>query len=84
MFTTLDKDNHARRKRIIADRYANSNIVRPEPLGGIAERAAKFSQRCAQSVGGYLDIYVCFDPDPVVLLTERLKRMLVGLWANRV
>ncbi|KAL1839081.1 hypothetical protein VTJ49DRAFT_1882 [Mycothermus thermophilus] len=49
MFTTLDKDHHARRKRIIADRYANSNIVRPKPLGGIAERAAKFAQRCAQS-----------------------------------
>ncbi|KAL2271595.1 hypothetical protein VTJ83DRAFT_966 [Remersonia thermophila] len=59
MFTTLDKDQHARRKRIIADRYANSNIVRPKPLAGIAERAAKFAQRCTESVGGCLDIYVC-------------------------
>ncbi|KAL2156198.1 hypothetical protein VTH82DRAFT_943 [Thermothelomyces myriococcoides] len=59
MFTTLNKDDHAKRKRIIADRYANTNIVRSPSLDGIADRASKFVQRCFQSAGGSFDIYVC-------------------------
>ncbi|KAH6624816.1 cytochrome P450 [Chaetomium sp. MPI-SDFR-AT-0129] len=59
MFTTLNKDDHAKRKRILADRYANTNIVRPQSLDGIAERAENFIKRCIQSVGGSLDIYIC-------------------------
>ncbi|KAK4106461.1 cytochrome P450 3A13 [Parathielavia hyrcaniae] len=58
MFTTLNKDDHAKRKRVIADRYANTNIVRPQSLDGIAERASNFVKRCTQSMGGSLDLYV--------------------------
>ncbi|GAB1320456.1 hypothetical protein MFIFM68171_10666 [Madurella fahalii] len=59
MFTTLNKDDHAKRKRILADRYANTNIVRPQSLDGIAGRAANFVKRCFESVGGSLDLYIC-------------------------
>ncbi|KAK4043948.1 putative sterigmatocystin biosynthesis P450 monooxygenase [Parachaetomium inaequale] len=58
MFTTLNKDDHARRKRILADRYANTNVVRPQSLDGIAERAGNFVKKCVQSAGGSLDLYV--------------------------
>ncbi|KAK3331960.1 cytochrome P450 [Cercophora scortea] len=60
MFTTLNKGDHAKRKRILADRYANSNIVRQPSLDGITERAANFVARCDESVtgSGSLDIFV--------------------------
>ncbi|KAK3295892.1 cytochrome P450 [Chaetomium fimeti] len=58
MFTTLNKDDHAKRKRILADRYANTNVVRPQSLDGIADRAGNFVKTCFQSVGGSLDLYV--------------------------
>ncbi|KAJ4304347.1 hypothetical protein N0V88_001960 [Collariella sp. IMI 366227] len=59
MFTTLNKDD---RKRILADRYANTNVVRSQSLDGIAERAANFVKKCFQSVGGNLDLYICVPP----------------------
>ncbi|KAK0621312.1 cytochrome P450 [Bombardia bombarda] len=59
MFTTLNKDDHARRKRILADRYANTNIVRKPSLDGIADRAASFVKRCIESADQSLDLYVC-------------------------
>jgi hypothetical protein len=43
---------------VIADRYANSNVVREPSLRGIAERATHFVNRCYDSVGGSLDIFV--------------------------
>ncbi|KAK3682632.1 cytochrome P450 [Podospora appendiculata] len=64
MFTTLNKGDHAKRKRILADRYANSNIVRQPSINGITERAASFVARCHESVtgsgggSGSLDIFV--------------------------
>ncbi|KAH6636502.1 cytochrome P450 [Chaetomium tenue] len=58
MFTTLNKDDHAKRKRILADRYANTNVVRPQSLDGIADRAGNFVKKCFQSVGGSLDLYI--------------------------
>ncbi|CAK7223828.1 hypothetical protein SBRCBS47491_005338 [Sporothrix bragantina] len=44
MFTTLDKETHARRRRILADRYANSNIMRGPALAGIEERSRHFAE----------------------------------------
>ncbi|TQN73534.1 putative sterigmatocystin biosynthesis P450 monooxygenase [Colletotrichum shisoi] len=58
MFTTLNKEDHAKRKRIIADRYANSNVLRPAPLSGIQERSQRFINRCAASVGKSHDIFM--------------------------
>ncbi|KAH8890918.1 cytochrome P450 3A13 [Thozetella sp. PMI_491] len=57
MFTTLNKDDHAKRKRILADRYANTNIVRQQSLEGIEERAHNFVKLCRNSVGGSLDLF---------------------------
>ncbi|EGO58069.1 hypothetical protein NEUTE1DRAFT_82239 [Neurospora tetrasperma FGSC 2508] len=58
MFTFLKKDDHAKRKRILADRYANSNVMRQKPLNGIIERADRVVKRCAESLDGSLDLYV--------------------------
>ncbi|KAI1426004.1 cytochrome P450 3A13 [Xylaria sp. FL1777] len=58
MFTTLNKEDHAKRKRILADRYANSNIMKSQSLDGIAERSERFIQRCSQSIGGSIDLFI--------------------------
>nr|UYD62325.1 cytochrome P450 [Leptographium qinlingense (nom. inval.)] len=57
MFTTLGKEQHARRRRILADRYANSNVMRAPSLAGIEERARRFVDLCVAAPGGVLDIY---------------------------
>jgi hypothetical protein len=44
-----DSEQHAKRKRILADRYANSNIMKPASLSGIEERSQKFMKRLQQS-----------------------------------
>ncbi|KZL67040.1 cytochrome p450 [Colletotrichum incanum] len=49
---------HAKRKRIIADRYANSNVLRPAPLSGIQARSQRFINRCEASVGKSHDIFM--------------------------
>ncbi|TKW49746.1 putative sterigmatocystin biosynthesismonooxygenase, partial [Colletotrichum tanaceti] len=55
---TYSVRQHAKRKRIIADRYANSNVLRQAPLSGIQERSQKFINRCAASVGKSHDIFM--------------------------
>lgn len=56
MFSTLDKEPHAKRKRALADRYANSNVTRGESIAGIEERSARFMGR-VQGAGRNLDVY---------------------------
>ncbi|OAA58802.1 Cytochrome P450 [Cordyceps fumosorosea ARSEF 2679] len=56
MFTTLNKADHAKRKRILADRYANTNILRSASMAGIQERSTKFVRRCA-SASGAADVF---------------------------
>ncbi|EGR53006.1 uncharacterized protein TRIREDRAFT_54166 [Trichoderma reesei QM6a] len=58
MFTTLNKADHAKRKRILADRYANSNIMKSASVAGVQERSSKFVRRCVSSPGGVSDIFV--------------------------
>ncbi|KXJ97446.1 cytochrome P450 [Microdochium bolleyi] len=58
MFSTLGKDDHARRKRVLADRYANTNVQRSASIDGIHERAGWFLDRCTASVGRNIDIFV--------------------------
>ncbi|PKS12672.1 hypothetical protein jhhlp_000880 [Lomentospora prolificans] len=60
MFTTLGKTDHAKRRRILADRYANSNVMRPVPMSGIQDRARSFTKLCEESLGRSLDIFVTF------------------------
>ncbi|KAI0180135.1 cytochrome P450 3A13 [Hypoxylon sp. FL1284] len=59
MFSTLNKEDHARRKRILADRYANTNILKSGSLDGIRERSRRFMERCTKSIGGSVDLFIC-------------------------
>ncbi|KAL1860743.1 hypothetical protein VTK73DRAFT_7188 [Phialemonium thermophilum] len=58
MFSTLDKQSHSKRRRILADRYANTNVVKESSLAGIRERCRNFVERAAQLPNQEMDIYV--------------------------
>ncbi|KAF4333829.1 benzoate 4-monooxygenase cytochrome P450 [Fusarium beomiforme] len=58
MFSTLVKDDHAKRRRMIGDRYANSNIMKQAPLAGIQERSKKFVERCVDSSDKTADVFL--------------------------
>lgn len=62
MFSTLNREDHARRKRILADRYANSNVMKPESMQGVEESSGRFLERVRESAsgggGGSLDLYI--------------------------
>ncbi|ROV99147.1 hypothetical protein VMCG_06643 [Cytospora schulzeri] len=49
MFSTLNKEDHARRKRILADRYANSNVMKAESMHGIEESSSRFLEKVRES-----------------------------------
>ncbi|KAK2594213.1 hypothetical protein QQS21_008055 [Conoideocrella luteorostrata] len=57
MFTTLRKADHAKRKRILADRYANTNVMRSVSLEGIQKRSRAFLNRCAQAGNSPTDVF---------------------------
>ncbi|KAH8599797.1 cytochrome P450 [Bisporella sp. PMI_857] len=64
MFSTLVKGDPE--KRYIAGQYANTNIMGYEIMDGIRERSAKFLEKCTESVGKSVDVYVylhCFSLD---------------------
>ncbi|KAL2075839.1 hypothetical protein VTL71DRAFT_782 [Oculimacula yallundae] len=58
MFSTLVKGDHSQKKRYIAGQYANTNIMRPQVMAGIQERAEAFAKKCAESKGTSMDAYV--------------------------
>ncbi|KAJ3525891.1 hypothetical protein NM208_g11442 [Fusarium decemcellulare] len=58
MFSTLAKGPHSKRRRVIADRYANTNIVRDKSLHGIEERSKNFIKRCTEAPRQELDVYI--------------------------
>ncbi|KAK4179244.1 cytochrome P450 [Triangularia setosa] len=58
MFTTLGKGEHAKRKRVLADRYANSNIVKGGVIEGIKERARVFGGLCEKAGREGVDLYI--------------------------
>ncbi|KAM5382641.1 hypothetical protein ACJZ2D_002431 [Fusarium nematophilum] len=62
MFSTLNKDDHAKRRRMIGDRYANSNVMRAAPLAGIRERSKNFVERCVNFPDSTADIFVRSNP----------------------
>ena len=45
---------------MLADRYANSNVMKAISLHGIQERSERFIERCTKSVGRTLDLFVRF------------------------
>ncbi|OAP60359.1 hypothetical protein AYL99_05361 [Fonsecaea erecta] len=71
LFSTLPRAEHSYMKRYLADRYANTSIMKPDVLNGIVQHARDFVNKClAQCHGsdGFADIYVslhCFALDGV-------------------
>ncbi|KAK6387681.1 hypothetical protein LTS17_000950 [Exophiala oligosperma] len=70
LFSTLIRGDHSYMKRYLADRYANSNVMKPDILSGISEHAKDFLNQCTKAciTQGYADIYVylhCFALDGV-------------------
>ena len=66
LFSTPQKAGHSQRKRILADKYANTNIMRSEHLEGLKDRAQAFLQNCYSAPEGEVDVYVqlhCFALD---------------------
>ncbi|PHH73550.1 hypothetical protein CDD83_4716 [Cordyceps sp. RAO-2017] len=49
LFTMLNKADHAKRKRILADCYANTNIMRSVAIQGIRDRSRVFLDRCTSA-----------------------------------
>ncbi|KAH8673996.1 cytochrome P450 [Xylariales sp. PMI_506] len=72
MFSTMNKSDHAKRKRILADRYANTNIMRSACMDGIKIRSQRFVDRCTESVGKSLDIFVCLHSYAFDCITHHL------------
>ncbi|OKL55861.1 hypothetical protein UA08_08881 [Talaromyces atroroseus] len=58
LFTTPNKVDHAVRKRIIADRYSMTNILRAPLLDGFEQSASSVIAKCEASRGSHLDVYV--------------------------
>ncbi|KAF4123266.1 Cytochrome P450 [Geosmithia morbida] len=58
MFSTLVKADHTKRKRLLADRYANTNIMRGPAIAGIQERSSIFLHRCTSAGTRAHDVFV--------------------------
>lgn len=54
----LTGPKHSKRRRIIADRYANSNVMRDASLHGLQERSQNFIKVCTQLPNQEMDVYV--------------------------
>ncbi|KAG9962217.1 cytochrome P450, partial [Aureobasidium melanogenum] len=66
LFSMPPREEHSQRKRILADRYANSNILRVETVEALKGRAKRFLENCLKEDGGDADVYVhlhCFALD---------------------
>ncbi|OTA66575.1 cytochrome P450 3A13 [Hypoxylon sp. EC38] len=72
MFSTLNREDHARRKRVLADRYANTNILKSGSLEGIRERSRRFIERCSKSIGGSVDVFICLHDYAFDCITHHL------------
>lgn len=58
LFSMPPRAEHSQRKRILADRYANTNIMRPEMIKGLEDRAKLFLEKCLAETDP--DVYVSF------------------------
>jgi hypothetical protein len=55
-----DTSKHSQMKRRFADRYAMTNVMRPNMLKGIEEHAHSVVEKCSNSEGHSVDVYVRF------------------------
>ncbi|KAF2621761.1 hypothetical protein BU25DRAFT_426193 [Macroventuria anomochaeta] len=58
LLTVFGLRKHARRRRLLSDRYANSNIVNPSSLNGIRINATSFIERSGTSANASVDVYI--------------------------
>lgn len=58
LFSMPPRGEHSQRKRILADRYANSNVMRVETVEALKGRAKRFLENCLREDGGDADVYV--------------------------
>ncbi|KAF7544111.1 hypothetical protein G7Z17_g10221 [Cylindrodendrum hubeiense] len=84
MFSTKDKENHSKRRRIIADRYANSNVMREGSLHGLQERSENFMKKCSELPDQEMDVYVWLLYEDImreVSFGGNLAKRLLGLYS---
>ncbi|KAI1619855.1 putative cytochrome P450 [Exophiala viscosa] len=70
LFSTLPRADHSYMKRYMADRYANTSVMKPEVLDGVSSHAKDFLKKCLEGCAAvsYADIYIhlhCFALDGV-------------------
>ncbi|KAF5018363.1 hypothetical protein F66182_9650 [Fusarium sp. NRRL 66182] len=83
MFSTLVKGDHAKRRRMIGDRYANSNVMKTKPLAGIQDRSNKFVERCVSSPEKTTDVFNDDDEEMMhqVAADDSLQNRLVQYYS---
>ncbi|KAI6751203.1 hypothetical protein HG530_014117 [Fusarium avenaceum] len=83
MFSTLVKGDHAKRRRMIGDRYANSNVMKSAPLAGIQERSKRFLERCVDSPDKTADVFKKDDEEMMhqVAADDSLQNRLVQYYS---
>ncbi|KAH9891884.1 cytochrome P450 [Cubamyces lactineus] len=57
MFSTLERNKHADKKKRFAERYNKVQVMRPEASSVVQEHAEAFLSKCAESVGRGVDVY---------------------------
>lgn len=50
---------HSKRKRMFAERYAMTNVMKAQPMAAIHDRAMSFINHCAKANKDSVDVYVC-------------------------
>ncbi|KIL84746.1 hypothetical protein FAVG1_11974 [Fusarium avenaceum] len=83
MFSILVKGDHAKRRRMIGDRYANSNVMKSAPLAGIQERSKRFLERCVDSPDKTADVFKKDDEEMMhqVAADDSLQNRLVQYYS---
>ncbi|KJZ76025.1 hypothetical protein HIM_04481 [Hirsutella minnesotensis 3608] len=83
MFTMLNKTDHARRKRLLADRYANTSIMHSATMQGIQERAQAFIRRCTSASGSRTSEAFRADEDMMHQITadDSLQNRLISQYS---
>jgi hypothetical protein len=57
---------HSVKKRQMASQYAYTNIMRPQIVSGIQDRASAFIRKCNESKEESMDAYVSLFASPVI------------------
>ena len=69
---------HSKKKRLFAERYAMTNVMKAEPLEAINERAKIFVSKCAEAGRKSVDVYVRFLQSRLYILLDSCLLALSG------